>query len=121
MVYEIEVTNNGPSMSEPVTVSDPLPPGTTLVAVGGTGWTCTGTTTLTCTHDPLDSGASASISVTATVGSSLGGQNLQNCASITTGDTSDVHTNDEACADTVAVPVVVSPAKAVAASPAFTG
>jgi uncharacterized repeat protein (TIGR01451 family) len=121
VAYEIDVTNNGPSMSDPVTVSDPLPAGTTLVSAGGTGWTCTGTTTVTCTHDPLDSGESASIAVTATVGSSLAGQNLQNCASITVGDTSDAHTNDEACADSVTVPVVVSPAKAVAASPAFTG
>lgn len=121
VAYDIVVTNNGPSVSGPVSVSDPLPAGTTLVSAGGDGWTCTGTTTVACTHDALDSGASASIEVTATVGGSLGGQNLQNCASITTGDTSDAHTNDQACTD----PVLVSPATVAAApivaSPSFTG
>ncbi|MGI8664975.1 MAG: beta strand repeat-containing protein, partial [Jatrophihabitans sp.] len=39
--YSLSVTNAGPANAAgPITVSDPLPAGTTFVSAGGTGWSC---------------------------------------------------------------------------------
>src|SRR6185437_16034073 len=39
--YSLSVSNTGPSVAAgPITVTDPLPAGTTFVSASGTGWTC---------------------------------------------------------------------------------
>jgi large repetitive protein len=55
--YAVAVANLGPSLSAgPFTITDTLPPTSTFVSVGGTGWACdpvapgTVGATLTCTH-----------------------------------------------------------------------
>jgi large repetitive protein len=48
--WNIVVANSGPDTADgPFTVSDTLPAGTTIVSVGGTGWTCS-TSTVSCTR-----------------------------------------------------------------------
>jgi uncharacterized repeat protein (TIGR01451 family) len=47
-IYTVSVTNSGagPTVA-PVTITDSLPPGITLVSISGTGWSCTGNTCTT--------------------------------------------------------------------------
>ncbi|MDR3662481.1 MAG: choice-of-anchor D domain-containing protein, partial [Mycobacterium sp.] len=53
----LDITNNGtgstgdPGGSNPLTVVDTLPTGLNLASSSGTGWSCSGTTTVTCTND----------------------------------------------------------------------
>ncbi|MEO9237690.1 MAG: DUF11 domain-containing protein, partial [Jatrophihabitantaceae bacterium] len=73
--YSLSVTNLGPSSAAgPITVSDPLPAGTTFVSAAGTGWTCDPITagtvgaTVHCTlPGPLAVGATPA-AITVTVG-----------------------------------------------------
>jgi uncharacterized repeat protein (TIGR01451 family) len=52
ITYTLTVTNNGiDEETGPVTVVDTLPAGMTLVSASGTGWTCSGATVVTCTHE----------------------------------------------------------------------
>ena len=50
LVYTIKVTNQGANVSSPVSLSDVLPAGVTLVSTtdSASGQTCSGTTTITC-------------------------------------------------------------------------
>jgi uncharacterized repeat protein (TIGR01451 family) len=129
VVYTITATNNGPSDSDPVTIEDPLPTGTTLVSAIGDAWDCTGSPvdTLTCsTIDGLASGASASLTVTLKVPATQAGVDLKNCASVTSGDTSDITDNDTSCTTIVGSAVTLVEAAQAAApitgvAPHFTG
>jgi uncharacterized repeat protein (TIGR01451 family) len=58
--YTIAVRNIGTTATVgTVTVADNLPTGLTLASSSGTGWACTGTTSIACTRsDPLAAGAS---------------------------------------------------------------
>lgn len=129
-VYTITATNNGPSDSDPVTFSDTLPAGTTLVSAVGDAWDCTASTAtvLGCTTlDGLVVGDSASITVTLAVSVDQQGVTLENCASVTGGDTSNVTENDESCATidgeniTVEAESVTEAPVAIQAQPTFTG
>jgi uncharacterized repeat protein (TIGR01451 family) len=64
ITYTLTVTNNGPAVADDVTVTDILPPGSTLVSASPS---CTGTTTLTCSVGTLTSGATANLSITITL------------------------------------------------------
>jgi len=119
MEYTVTVTNNGPDASPSVNVSDTIPTGTTLVGAGGGGWSCLAGPPLLCGHAPLTDGESASFVVQVSVGASLAGLPLQNCAEITKGDTSDVTANDSSCSSAVVSPAV-APAVVVAGA-RFTG
>lgn len=94
--YTISIINNGPSNTptNDVTVTDTLPANLTLDSYTGTGWTCTGTTDISCSYAPaLTSGATAplltltvavpadqqgEITNTATVSSTTDDPNLSN-------------------------------------------
>ncbi|MFN8091158.1 MAG: C25 family cysteine peptidase [Vicinamibacteria bacterium] len=65
--WTIVVTNNGPAAAQNVTLSDPLPAGTTWVSTATTVGTCTGTATVSCSFGALASGASATVTIVATV------------------------------------------------------
>ena len=84
--YTIDVTNNGPSDAANVSLSDTLPPNTTLVsATPG----CSGTTTVTCTVGTLTDGASATITIVLAIDSDApDGSSIANTAivSATTSD-----------------------------------
>jgi uncharacterized repeat protein (TIGR01451 family) len=64
ITYTQVVTNNGPAASPNVTLTEGLPANTSFVSANGpAGWTCSGTTTITCAAATLASGANATITV----------------------------------------------------------
>ena len=64
ITYTLSVSNAGPSTATSVSVADTLPSGATFVSAAGTGWSCSGTTTVTCTRASLAVGAAPAITVT---------------------------------------------------------
>jgi uncharacterized repeat protein (TIGR01451 family) len=75
LTYTIGVQNNGDADAfSPVTITDVLPTQVTFVDANGTnGWTCSGTTTVTCHDDGsgLAVGASSTITIHTTVNSGV--------------------------------------------------
>jgi uncharacterized repeat protein (TIGR01451 family) len=64
ITYTQVVTNNGPAASPNVTLTESLPANTAFVSASGpAGWTCSGTTTITCSAATLASGTNATITV----------------------------------------------------------
>ncbi len=62
--YVQTVTNNGPATATGVTLTEPIPTGTTFVSVSApAGWSCTTTGTVVCTTASMASGTSADIIV----------------------------------------------------------
>ena len=53
LTYTITVNNTGNGATHDVTVTDVLPAGVAFVSAAGTGWSCSGTSTVTCTMGPL--------------------------------------------------------------------
>jgi uncharacterized repeat protein (TIGR01451 family) len=75
VTYTIQVTNIGNGASSgTITVVDPLPAGLTFKSFGGTGWSCSGTTTQTCTNSTAVAagGSAADLTITATVTAGAG-------------------------------------------------
>ncbi len=91
--YTITVTNNGPSDSDTIEITDGAPGYSSfdLTTFGNQGWDCSGSVAafLDCTHDPLAAGDSASLDVTVNIAStSQAGVTLNNCAFVVKGDPS---------------------------------
>ncbi|HUR52098.1 MAG TPA: hypothetical protein VMZ11_08240 [Mycobacteriales bacterium] len=87
LTWTLTATNDGEVAAAGVTLTDSLPDGTTLVSVGGTGWTCAGTTDLTCTLDTeLAIGSSAAVTVVATLDADFSGTSVSNTAVVTPED-----------------------------------
>ena len=61
--YTLTVSNAGPSTATTVSVTDALPTGASLVSASGSGWTCGGTSTVTCTRPALPVGAAPPITI----------------------------------------------------------
>lgn len=105
--YTISVENNGPSdtPTNDVTVSDTLPAGLTLGSYTGTGWSCTGTTAVTCVYAPaLVNGATApDLTLTANIAADKLGT-IVNTATVssTTDDPNPANDSDSATANIVA-------------------
>ena len=79
LTYRLEATNNGPSVASSVTVSDPLPAGTTFVSV--TPPACGDSAgTVSCSLGDLAAGQTVPIVVTVTVGASVPAGPLTNKA-----------------------------------------
>lgn len=74
VLYSINITNNGPDLPGPVTVTDVLPPGTTLIEAQTNfpGVGCSGTTTITCTFPNLGVGFFAGVVIQVTAPSTPG-------------------------------------------------
>ncbi len=94
-VYTITVGNVGPIATvagTSVTVTDSLPFGLTATAVTGTGWTCSGTTFITCTRlDALSPSSSyPPITLTIAVDGSVSAS-VTNFANVTGGGDSNTH------------------------------
>ena len=74
VLYTLTVRNNGPSVAAMTNVVDTLPAGQTLVSAdvsGAPGFTCSGTTTVTCSAASLGVNVTAVIKLTALVGESV--------------------------------------------------
>jgi uncharacterized repeat protein (TIGR01451 family) len=71
LTYTVVVTNGGPNTAAAVTVTDTLPPGTTLQSSTPSG-ACSGTTTVTCNAGTLVNGGSATFTLTITLPSTAG-------------------------------------------------
>ena len=63
ITYTLNVSNGGPSTATSVSVSDALPSGVGFVSAGGSGWTCSGVSTVTCTRPSLPTGAAPLITI----------------------------------------------------------
>lgn len=63
VTYTLLVTNNGPGTAAGTTVTDILPPGTTLISANSTQGSCTGTATVTCNVGILAPSATATITL----------------------------------------------------------
>jgi uncharacterized repeat protein (TIGR01451 family)/LPXTG-motif cell wall-anchored protein len=87
LTWTLTATNTGSVPAADVTMSDTLPDGTTLVSATGDGWTVEGTTTLTMTYDTeLGVGASASVTVVATLDAAFAGTTVDNTVVVTPED-----------------------------------
>ncbi len=72
ITYTQTLTNNGPAASSGVSFSEAIPTNTTFSSVlAPAGWTCTVTTSVTCTDPSLAAGAAANIVVIVNVASSV--------------------------------------------------
>lgn len=105
--YTISVTNDGPSNTptNDVTVTDTLPAGLTLDSYAGTGWTCTGTTAVSCSYAPvLASGATASLlTLTAAIAADKQGS-ITNSATVSS-TTDDPNPGNDTDGDTTTIEV----------------
>lgn len=94
VTYLVTVANNGPDTATGVTISEPLPTGLTLVSASPSQGTVAG---LLWTVGSLVSGASASLSIVATVDAGTGGNTMTNTASLSGVTEADTNpSNDDA-------------------------
>jgi uncharacterized repeat protein (TIGR01451 family)/CSLREA domain-containing protein len=107
ITYTINVTNNGTSAADNVTLTDAVPAGTTFVSfTAPAGWTSTtpavgGTGTVTSTNPSLASGASASFTLVVNVGAATaGGTVITNTATVASTTTDPTQGNNSATATT---------------------
>ena len=97
VVYNITVTNLGPSGAANVTVSDPTPPGLTF---GSNSGACT--SAFPCNVGTLNAGQSATITTTFNVPANYGGASIVNTASVSSSANDTNSSNDSS---TVVTPV----------------
>src|SRR5206468_4174469 len=100
ITYTLSVSNAGPDTASTVSVSDILPAGATLLSASGSGWSCSGATTVTCTLPSLAVGAAPNIVISVTAPSA--GGSISNQASVSSA-TSDMNTanNTSAAVQTI--------------------
>ncbi len=116
ITYDVTVTNNGPSDAANVSLTDTLPAGTTFVSAtqdSGPAFSCSGTSTITCTIDPLPAGETATFTFVFHVSPSVAnGTIIDNTANVasTTGDP-DGDNNSSTSSATVAVEADVAVVK----------
>jgi uncharacterized repeat protein (TIGR01451 family) len=104
VTYTLNVSNAGPSDAASLAVSDTIPAGATLVSASGTGWTCTGTTTVSCTRPALAVGAAPAIAVVVTAPASAGTANNSASVSSATNDPSSANNSSNASTTVNAIP-----------------
>ena len=102
--YIIGVANTpgaGPAIGE-VKVTDVLPTGLTLASFSGPGWTCSGTTTVICTH-AINNAPIQPVALTVNVGAAtpLGTNSITNTATVSF--TGEVNTANNSASDTTTV------------------
>ena len=97
LTYTATVTNNGPDNSGPVTLTDTLPTGVTLVSATASQGTCSGTATVTCNLGELAAQAQATVSLVITAPTA---GTLSNRASVSGATPDTVQTNNSATIET---------------------
>ena len=101
VTYSVTIVNNGPSDAVGVVVSDTLPAESTLESATASQGTCTGISVIvTCDVGTISDGSSATVTVTVTVLSAPTGTTLTNAASVTSGVSDPVASNNSATEDT---------------------
>jgi uncharacterized repeat protein (TIGR01451 family) len=112
--YTLSISNIGAGAANDVTVTDVLPAGLTLNSVSGTGWTCSGSSTITCTMGALAASNTAPV-ITINVTAPANGTTVTNTATVssTTPDSSSANNSS-----TVSVGVVGCPSGAPITAPA---
>ena len=104
LTYTIGITNTGPSDAPGVTLTDPIPAGTSFVSATPSTGSCAGTTTVSCNLGTLANGASASVTLSVHVGSAVAaGTVLSNTATASSGVSDPNASNDSATATTTVV------------------
>ncbi len=92
--YTIGVSNVGTTATAgTVTMTDVLPSSMSAASVGGTGWNCSGVSTITCTRsDALAAGSSyPPITLAVSVGGNVGASLVTNTATVTGGGDGVIH------------------------------
>ncbi len=114
--YYITVTNHGPSQASGVSLTDNLPPGTSLFSATASQGSCSGSNPVTCNLGTLGVSSSAQITVVVTVDPSATGT-LSNSASVTRNEVDPNGGNNSATEETLVgeffktfLPVVFKPA-----------
>lgn len=105
VTFTINVTNNGPSTANDVTVTDPLATGLTLVSATSTQGSCSGAETITCNIGSLDAAAPnnvATITIKAKVAGNYPPGPLANTA-VGGGSTSDPNNGNNSGSSTITV------------------
>jgi uncharacterized repeat protein (TIGR01451 family) len=99
VTYTVTVSNNGPFAATDVALQDLLPAGTSVVGASGAGFTCTTGPPINCTIPSLAVGASATVTVTATVANNLAfGSTITNTAAVTATTPDPTTSNNSAAA-----------------------
>jgi uncharacterized repeat protein (TIGR01451 family) len=108
VAYTLTVTNIGNGSASNVQVSDTLPAAMTFVSASGTGFTCSGTSTISCQlAGTLAPGASAVVNVVATLSGTYGSTAIANTATVLPTDSNPANNTDtESTAVTLPVPPV---------------
>jgi uncharacterized repeat protein (TIGR01451 family) len=87
LTYTLTVHNDGNVVLPNVAVTDSLPTGTTFVSAAGSGWTCTGTTDISCTlGGDLALGGSSVVTIVATLDAAFTGTSISNTGVVTPND-----------------------------------
>ncbi len=82
ITWTVIATNAGPSVATNVTISDPLPPGATLVSVTPDQGSCTTAQPITCNLGTLPVGASTQVAVRASTPASAANTSLVNAVTV---------------------------------------
>jgi uncharacterized repeat protein (TIGR01451 family) len=107
ITYTINVANPGPSNAASVTLSDTIPASTTFVSVvPAAGWSCSGTSTITCSIASMSPGT-ASFQLTVKTGLGAAGTTVSNTATVSS--SSDTNTANNTATATTAVSLVPAP------------
>lgn len=118
LTFVLQVVNNGPDTATSVTVTDPLPAGTTLASAMTSKGTVSGTSTLTFSLGSLAMGASATMTVVVNVAPSRTGQ-IANTATVSAATFDPVPSNNSASASSTrdaSPPAITCPANVVIAT-----
>jgi uncharacterized repeat protein (TIGR01451 family) len=104
--YTIQVQNLGQAAAATVQVTDTIPTGTTFISANGSaGWTCAGTTTITCSlAGTMAESAIGTINITVTSPSTSG--SISNTAAVSSSTTDPVSANNTVTVITVVQPLV---------------
>lgn len=87
LTWTLTVHNDGNVAVSGVAVSDTIPADTTFVSAGGTGWTCTGTTAISCTlSGDLGIDGTSFVTIVATLDAGFTGSSVSNTAVVTPDD-----------------------------------
>jgi uncharacterized repeat protein (TIGR01451 family) len=99
ITYTLTVSNAGPSRANALSLVDTLPTGATLVSAVGTGWSCSGSATVTCTLPSLDVGAAPPVTIVITP--QAGSSSADDTATVSSSTVDLITGNNTATASTV--------------------